>query len=183
LKSQECWRIRECRRLSGVRSHRPMPGSSRPCNERVLHSPYRCQGGGIVRPPRAMERRMWAIKIEGGCEPWPGQPGRSNHGSTHQELNSCTISSRSKQIPAGGGEMGPCPNSSINRWRAPITAGRTMRKGSAQETRGLGRATAASTVRWTGAAEGCILEIGGLFASHAPTCSYLLQHAPIYSIT
>jgi len=22
-----------------------------------------------------------------------------------------------------------------------------------------------------------------LFASHAPTCSYLLQHAPIYSIT
>jgi len=23
----------------------------------------------------------------------------------------------------------------------------------------------------------------GLFASHYPTCSYLLQHAPIYSIT
>jgi len=97
------------------------------------------------RPPRAMERRMWPTKIKGGCEPWPGQPGRSD--PTCQELDSCITSSRSKQIPAGGGEMGPCPKSSINRWRASITADRTMRKGSAQETRGLGQATAVSTVR------------------------------------
>jgi len=45
-------------------------------------------------------------------------------------------------------KMGPCPKSSINRWRASITADRTMRKGSAQETRGLGQATAVGTVRW-----------------------------------
>jgi len=66
-----------------------------------------------------------------------------------QEWNSCITGSRSKQIPAGSRELGPCPKSSINRWRAPIIAGRTMRKESAQETRGLGRATAAGTVRWT----------------------------------
>jgi len=42
-----------------------------------------------------------------------------------KELNSFCTSSRSKLIPAGDGKSGPGPNSSINRWRAPLTAGWT----------------------------------------------------------
>jgi len=69
------------------------------------------------------EWRIWSNKAKDGYEPRPGQPGRSD--PTHQDLDSCITSSRSKQIPAGGGGLGPGPRSSIDRWRTPLTADRT----------------------------------------------------------
>jgi len=44
-------------------------------------SPHSRQGAGARESPRAMESGGFdreRRKIEGGCEPWPDQPGRSD---------------------------------------------------------------------------------------------------------
>jgi len=73
--------------------------------------------------PRAMERRIGLLRPRADAS--SGLASRADPTLHMQRLNSCSSSLKSKEIPAGGRKSGLDPKSSIIRWRAPITAGRT----------------------------------------------------------
>jgi len=116
------WRDRECRRLSDARPYRPTLDRRDPTRRGCSKVRAAAREKEEEGHPRARERRIGLMKIEGGCELWPGQPGRSD--PTHAEIE-CLQQQLEKQRDSRGRKSGPGPKSSIIRWRAPVTTGRT----------------------------------------------------------
>jgi len=143
--------------LSGVRLLRLRSQSSRPRLEWEPLSPHPRQGaescgstpchgtgGGSSITKKEDRGRMRALA-------WPARPIRPYA----KDLRSTALSAKREQIPAGGGGLGPSPQIIDQPIEGAVdTRQDDMRQGSAQETRGLGRATAASTVRWATKGEG-----------------------------
>jgi len=140
---------RECRRKSGVR---PLYlKSSKPKFRHSLESwsPRRQEARArksFCAAERVEDVRKTAVKkkIEGECEPQPGQPGRSDH---ENEIPALPVkkraNSRKRQIIVAVPDV---IEGSIEGASAVGTD--WMRGKSARETRGSGRVTAADTVRW-----------------------------------
>jgi len=136
-------RVRQCRRSSEVRPRRPTLRVEAPKNRGC---------SGVRTAAREVEGLPapwsggWPIKTKGGCGPRPGQPGRSD--PTHTGSNFLRYrlkertDSRRQRITGTMPEFIRKSMDGANNSRQD-----DVRKGSAQETRGLGQATAASTVR------------------------------------